>query len=529
MDSENGLNDGGDNENTPPPMVGAEIRPTTRVMPVESPKPAELNTTQPTGQPSPAVGNIGQIASQDVQPPMPSTASTGHELQPLAAQPFTTPTQPANTNNFTPPPAATSFNNPPVTPEKGKKRQKAVFVAVLIAFLLIGGSAAAYLGWYLPNQPDQVWQKALSNTAAGYDKLLAYEEGQKGLATTKLTGDYRIEANNTVFDGSYSLEADSKRSKFAFDVGYMGSRIKLNTLTEIKESSPYPDVYVRAEGIDVFEPLVQGTLYEGMPSSVNNQWYFADHSLFDQMVPRYGKEVKYSAEDVRALMKAVGEVNREYVFTTDPGKAVLENREYIGEENQDSRSTYHYKVGLNKENTKSYVNAMADKISQTELYKKLAPEGEEKLDTSSLLGDIDELDTAQTADVWVDTGTKLIRTVRFTEKDTENYLDIGLKYTGGDEFPFYLNYQGADDNGVSGNIQLTATLNTKDNSVKIDASLDTNDDGATGYVKGLLVRSNDEITFDVPADVKPITELFGGSAGTDDVLGISTPFELFSN
>lgn len=179
---------------------------------------------------------------------------------------------------------------------------------------------------------------------------------------------------------------------------------------------------------------------------------------------------------------------------------------------------------------------MDEKMRQTEVFKSLAPD-EQASDIEGLLADVDKLDTTQTADVWVDTGTKLIRAVRFPVKDSQDYFEVGLKYIGGNEFPFFVNAHAVDTDGVSSDLRLTATLNTNDNTVNINADIDMSDDSVTGYVKGTVVRSNEPVAFDVPADAKPVMELIGNFYGgmgmegapTDDVLGIQTPFDLFSN
>lgn len=493
----------------------------------------ELNNSQPL----PAIGseirpsNPAQAAETSSNEPVPQPVSTPIDAaSPNAAE--ATQTQPAAGSS----PAATPSSDrasaePPQAAGKSTKRRNMIFAAVIAAFLLIGGGAAAYVGLYLPNQPENIWKAALDKTAAGYDKLLDYEDGQKDLKTTRLEGDYRIESEDQVFDGKYSFQGDDKKGKASVDVGIAGNRVNLELLTELSETSSYPDIYVRASGVDAFEPLLAGSDYEGLPTTLNNQWYFIDRSLFDQVLAQSGAEESgLNPDDLRALMRTVGEVNREYLFTTDPEKAVLNNKEYSGSEDQDGRKTHRYKVGLNKEQLKAYTEKMANEISQTEAYKSMSPNSE-AIDIKSLIEDIDNIDESKTADVWVDAKTKLIRTVRFTLQDhPDDYLDVGLKYTGGDEFPFYIKAYAIDDNSVATDIEVTVTLNTNDNTVKINAGVKTSDEAVNGTLTGLLSRSNDPVEIETPSDARPAMELIQMFMGGGVPLGASTgqpsPFQI---
>ncbi len=74
---------------------------------------------------------------------------------------------------------------------------------------------------------------------------------------------------------------------------------------------------------------------------MNDQWYFVDHTLFDQIAKMSeeseGEIAAPSKEDIDAIVVAFGQVNREYIFTDDPGKAVLVRKQDVGREKLNDR------------------------------------------------------------------------------------------------------------------------------------------------------------------------------------------------
>src|SRR4051812_9207749 len=65
-------------------------------------------------------------------------------------------------------------------PPKRRLYKKPMVIALAAVLVLAGGSAAAYFGYYMPNQPENIWASALSNTGKGYDKLTQYTQTQFG-------------------------------------------------------------------------------------------------------------------------------------------------------------------------------------------------------------------------------------------------------------------------------------------------------------------------------------------------------------
>lgn len=418
---------------------------------------------------------------------------------------------------------------------KGKSRKfgkkKALVAGLVISLLLVGGSVGAYYGYIEPNKPENIWSKALSNTSRGYDKLIEYSEENKEQTTTKMAGNYRVESEEFPVEGSYSFESDQKNSKSSIDFGITGSRIKVEALTSIPETSPYPDVYLKVDGIKSFEPLMTNLdpEYGQMINQIDGQWYMIDRSLFDQLSSLMSAEnegdeadTTFDQADAKALVDAIGSTSKKYVLSSDPSYAVLNASEYVGKETVDGRTQYHYKVKINKDNLKKYVAELKDQVSKTEFFKTLGIP-EDQINLEDINKSIDSINDSSKADVWVDGSTKLIRTVRFS-KDDSNYVDVGLKYNGGKEFPFYIKAVGSEE-GDKGGVDFTATLNTDNNTLKV--KLDANNEGDSGSYKfnmtGDVSFSKDPVNIEKPADAKSVLELFGiDPSQLENLLPVST-------
>src|SRR5262249_50861786 len=87
-------------------------------------------------------------------------------------------------------PEQPAFSPPPVK----RSRRKLLLLIAIPLVALIGASAAAYFGYYAPNQPDNLWKTALTRTGKGYDKLTDYTVAQIKSKNTglKLDGSFKI-------------------------------------------------------------------------------------------------------------------------------------------------------------------------------------------------------------------------------------------------------------------------------------------------------------------------------------------------
>lgn len=172
-----------------------------------------------------------------------------------------------------------------------------------------------------------------------------------------------------------------------------------------------------------------------------------------------------TSDDYSELVNAALEPTLERVFSTDPSKAVFENREFIGKEDVDGKSAYHYKVGINTPNYVSYCKALVESVMSTNAFQKTPLANKDNLDAQkqeaqqSCENDHD-VNEENTFDLWIDAKQKIIYKVRFTdEKQPGSYVDLGQNYDGGDNLEFFAHFH---DNSSLTDANFTINTNLKE-------------------------------------------------------------------
>jgi hypothetical protein len=429
----------------------------------------------PTGSPN---SEIAQPPSVDV-PQVIQTMPTEEASRPMAVA---TPQLPTD-GVILPPQAAVingqNFDQPKKPFLKKFAGKKLAFLALPI--LLLGGSAAAYIGYYVPNQPDNIWATALANTGKGYDKLSDFTQQQfdNPNKTLKMDGNFKT-TGSFVADGDFKGSSDANNGEFTGNLSTQGAKVSLD-VRAIKSSGDTPDLYFKLDGLQGIGTLLGGDpTYANALNSVNGNWYVVDHSLFDQYVGAAtpATSLQFSKNDVKAVLDAVGNASKQNIFTKDTSKMAFVVKQKIGKE------------------LKSLVSGDSSNVLSI------------ALSCSNLESNAANVNETRTADVWVDTRTKLIHKVRFTEpSNKDNYFDVGQDYQGGDSIPFIFTTH-SKDNGITSDGTVTLTLNTKTNTIAIKGSgQDSGSDNFGGSFSLNVSRSNDTVKVEKPASSKTIVEL----------------------
>jgi hypothetical protein len=399
--------------------------------------------------------------------------------------------------------------------KNGLNRRKKVLIGAGVAAAVVLGAAGYVFGYYLPNQPSNVYGRALSNTSKGYDKLIEYT-GDKALAkkfeTVAMSGKMSVAGEGLSGDGSFTGKADNKgNGTLSGDFGMSGIRLNFEGLMKDVESSESPDVYFKIKGLKGIDQLAGTTLEQ-----FDDKWVFLDHTFFDTYAQQAvgEKSAQLTAptqEQVMDAAKKVGEVNKRYLFTDDESKAVFKMKEYKGREAVDGKDTMHYVVEADKDRLKTYVDELGKALDSSKLndwatdsYKKKLSEVVEVNQLKDEVSDIKD----NTFDMWVNTKTKMIHKIRM-QSAADKYTEIGLNYDGGDEYPFFISSkEGKED------YKLTLALNTKTDTVKLDLY------GKTSGQNEMTIKASVELkpgTGDVnvtaPSDVMPFMEALGGVMG----------------
>jgi hypothetical protein len=410
-----------------------------------------------------------------------------------------------------------------------------LFAIAGAATVVVLGTAAYVFGFYLPNKPENVYNSALVNTGKGYDQLVTYLDN-KELASkyksSETTGSLKVESADFSTDGSFEVKGNEKEGTFKGDIGLGTTRLTVEGVAVDAENSDSPDLYVKVGGIKGL-----GANF-GMPAmdNLDDQWVSIDHSFIDtylnQLEAAGGLESTASEmtppkqDDVVDAAKAVGEVNKKYLFTDDATNGVFQMKEYIGSETVDGKDTNRYKVSVNKNNLKAYVKELGEKLDDTKLndwVKETYDKDISKLmKTEDMAKSVDDIKDGDTFDMWVNKETKLIHKVRFTDsEDKKTFVDLGLNFDGGAEKPFFVSFEGEQD-GVKMNMGLTLSINTETDTVKLGATFKQDGDAAVSVDFDAQVKpASGEVKVEVPEGSVTLNEAFS-MVGLDGYLELLT-------
>lgn len=432
-------------------------------------------------------------------------------------QPTQTPTQPQTPQSTNP---AQATGGPVKQSLFSKKNLPKIIIAAVV--LLIGAVAAAYFLYVAPNKPANLWKKSLANTAAGYDRLVNYIDTQKETKGSKTKGDFKVEGA-TAGDGSFEVEAYEKNAKLKFDLGFGGQRVNAEVVSILPENSQTPDIYLNFKGVKGLGALLgSGAEISSAVDQLDGRWIFIDHTFLDGITQRteQSSQVTFTQSDMVAVLKAIGEANRDYLFSDAQDKRVLKINKEVGRETRDGRSVYHFKAGIDKQHLKDYLTSLKQNLENTKAKDAFGSSLNAYLE--SLLKDIDENKDIEEMeiDVWVDTKTKLIRFLRFPDKDkADNYFEIGFLLDDNTKYPF--SFSSVLDKAKS---NITITVDTQANKVLGDFSFDSGEESGFKLSGTFESQSSDqEITITKPDNALTIVELMNVinelSGGT---LGAST-------
>ena len=490
-------------------------------------------------EPAEPVTSAPETTTQPSNPePMPETPTPTPE--PPAETPAAAPAEATSTTPEVTPPSASGpvtggVVDAPVAPTGGKRRLPKFALPVIVAVILLGGTASAYFGYVVPNKPENMWHSALVNTGKGYDKLSDYATTAKGVKGWNEDGSFKF-TGPVVVDGTVSGKSDGQNGDFNASVSATGLKLNFD-VRGLKSTGDTPDIYFKVDGLQGLggllgsfgaDPAVAQAL-----TGFNNQWYVVDHTLFEQYAKSAQANTQITSADVSSVLNAVGKASKQYVFTADEQKAVVVMKEKVGKEKLGNRNVYHYKVALNKEHTKAYLTALCQDLKASKL-STLLP-SQKDMNCSDWEKAADGIKDGDTADAWVDTHTKLIRDIRITDKaDKNNYFDIGQDYQGGNSFPFLFGFHTKSGSDTS-DVDLKMTLDTKTNVVKMDGQLKmSGQDAENGTASLTLTPNNQPVKVDKPAGAKNIMQLMNdlgignlvgaaaGAASTQSIVGNSS-------
>ncbi len=112
---------------------------------------------------------------------------------------------------------------------------------------MLGGSAGAYFGYFVPNKPANVWRTALTNTGKGYDKLSQYATSKKDVKSMSAKGSFKI-TGDVASDGTFSGVSDGKSAQLTGSTSALGLKVNYD-VRAIDSAGNTPDIYFKVDGV----------------------------------------------------------------------------------------------------------------------------------------------------------------------------------------------------------------------------------------------------------------------------------------
>ncbi len=548
---------------TPPDLVS----PTPSSAPPASPTVPDLvpssepsvSASEPPAPVSPGISQTFPSDDSKTPPPPPFTASAQSDATPPAPAPSAPaqpdqPIQASQPSPFGPQPTVTvgdggvpvansgqvfTATSPIGSQGAGRKISKKMLIPIIAAstlLVLVGGAAAFYFGYYM--NPSVIYSQSLGDTGKGYDKLVSYADQQSKLGIKGYTGSgsYQSKSSGSSVDGKIAFKASGGNSDLTFDVGTEGVRVNTDIRT-IKSGTTTPDIYLKFSGIKGLGTMIGSPELNPELAKLDNNWIVIDHTFIDSLNTRSGQSSGTSSptrDQVLDEASAFGKVNQEYLFTTAKDKAVTKVVKKLGTETVDGHKTYHYVIALQKDNVKKYILAQRDALKNSKLDDWLKKNDYESSAISSFNDAADstkDIKSSDTYDIWMDVSHRVVYKVRVKDKTGDvktgadssgnpanNYVDFGLNYKGGDDYPLFISGK-SEDGGQTTDYSFVTDVNTKDN--KVDFKFDLKDSGSfsDNFAADFVVRtSGSAIRIDKPANAIPVIQVLN-DLGLGDLIG----------
>jgi len=510
-DQKQGIPPAGSGLETSTEPVETESAPTPRSTEIAQPtlsSPAEAASSEPANGIPPAPVEDTDVSDSTSAPALPAALT---EPTPVDAIPAVAGAVVGGANQ-----SPTQVGSPHA-PHGGKRQ---MIMAAIIAVVVVGLAAAYAFFVYMPNRPSEMYAKSLTNTGDALDALVSYSnsvasKNYKSYNVSSTLHDDSTESFDATLSGAVDTQGDSKLVASA-DV--LGAKMNANIESVHVAGSTTPDVYVQLNGI---KPTLN-TLGLSNFDSLDGEWIGIDHTLINSYAAQLNQNasaatkgsVLPTAAELHDAETQVQTVNKEYLFTNDPSKAVLANQKFINSAVENGLPSYHYVVGYNKTHLEAYVTALGTALDSSTLntWAKEAYNGEslsQVLNIASLQKSVKNASGNETFDVWVDTKTRLIDSVQFADpSDKTSIFTVSQGYTGGSSYPFSMSFDsndGASSDSVKTAIDLT--LNKVTNAYT--GTLST-DEGSTNVVFDFtLTPSSSTVKVSAPSNAEPVANVLG--------------------
>lgn len=292
------------------------------------------------------------------------------------------------------------------------KNNRLVALIAGVAFIVLGGSAAAYYAVMVPNKPENILKTAVSK------QLQKEQQASKG----KLSLDFK-EENAQIKNATIQFKAatDSSKNAFSAELEAAVSGIKLPLEARGIDNSLYMKVgdlgSIRGvAGLAGGE--MASILVDGIGEKLSNQWIEIDESMLKQSGTGCTADIgsRFTKQDVDQLLNLYGE--SPFVSVTGKTKDKI-----------DGKDVTKYDLGVDKQEARDFAASLQD----FEPVKKLkdcidqaTEDGDSEPDSDTTTEIIEKTDISLAA--WVD-GGKNLRQLELTGSDDDMGVTILITFT----------------------------------------------------------------------------------------------------
>lgn len=332
------------------------------------------------------LSNQPEPAEPAVQPPAPVSA-------PAAAQ------------TVPPAPEAAPFQPAAVEPPKKSKKFRKLVIVGFAGALLLGGSAAGYIGYVVPNKPENVLVSAVDKTI----------NQQTNVDSGRFDGFFEVWPGARVtFDGHFSGSNVDGRLSTGLAVQYptlafrsIGQDLYLK-LDGIKNSAELAQSYTNASG----EPTVDETLAklaDSLGGQVFGRWFKVPVSYLNSVASMAGTSVpstQLSEQEREAFVQSVRDGEAFYIES------------FIGKEDVKGEPSNHYKIRAQKDGLKRLLDQYTGKLGMSADQLNEAKQAIDKLD-----------DRLLSFDLWVSLKHKTINQLTFDSSTVDDTQFVKFSFT----------------------------------------------------------------------------------------------------
>ena len=400
------------------PAVESEVDATPKIIPVQSEN-EPVEPTLPTVV-SPETPALSPTPSPELVPPAPEPAAPTPPAQSIDTADTTS--QPAIVSSSFDPTAPTVPTVSPVDqssmssakldpPSKSKRRLLKPLIAVLVAVVAIGGgSAAAYYGYIVPNEPQNVLMTAVVNSLEQNQTTFAGTLNESSISTSAALTSLKMTMSG-------SNDATKKAADVALDFNVNG--INLSVEARLIDQN----VYIKPGDLTPLVALLSSLNAQYtkpatlVAKELSNQWIVIDKSLIDSSGASclLDSDTTISKSDESLLQSAF--LKNTFLSVTSTSSATVAGQ-----------TVKQYNAVIDNNKGANFINS----IGNLSVFKSLGSCGSgksQKLPTAKGDG------KTEAVTIWVDSQNKRVVKVSYTPSDqviaqshTKGSLDITFGY-----------------------------------------------------------------------------------------------------